>query len=48
MPIPTLGSSLSTNFVPISGAVTAAGPAVTYLDTAAKDSSRFYQVGLVP
>lgn len=39
---------LATNFVPISGVVTAASPTATYLDTAATNATRFYRVNVLP
>ena len=41
-------SDIATNFVPISGVVTAAGPTAIYLDTAATNSPRFYRVNVLP
>jgi hypothetical protein len=41
-------SDLTTNFVPISGVLTAAGPTATYLDSPATNSSGFYRVNVLP
>ncbi len=41
-------ADLATNFIPISGVVTAAGPTATWLDTAATNSTRFYRVNVLP
>ena len=39
---------LSASFIPLSGAITAAGPTSTYLDTAPTNSRKFYRVNLLP
>jgi hypothetical protein len=41
-------ADLTANFVPISGVVTAASLAATYLDTPATNSARFYRVNVSP
>jgi Alpha amylase, catalytic domain len=41
-------ADLTTNFVPISGIVTGAGPTASYLDSPATNSSRFYRVNVLP
>lgn len=39
---------LATNFVPISGVITAASSSVSYLDNAATNSRKFYRVSVLP
>ena len=41
-------ADLTTNFLPISAIVTGAGPAATYLDTPATNSSKFYRINVFP
>ena len=41
-------TNLLTGFVPLSGVVTAAAPAATYLDTQATNDSRAYRVKIWP
>jgi hypothetical protein len=41
-------TSLATNFVPISGIITAAGPSAIYLDSTASNSHKFYRIHVVP
>jgi hypothetical protein len=41
-------ANLATNFVPISGVVTAAGATANYLDAPATNSRRFYRVNVLP
>jgi len=40
--------SLGTNFVPISGVITAAAPTATYLDTSSTNAGKFYRVNVLP
>ena len=39
---------LSTNFVPISGSITANSPSATYLDSSPTNSRKFYRVNVLP
>jgi hypothetical protein len=41
-------SDLTTNIVPISGVVTAAGPTAAYLDSAATNPAKFYRINVLP
>ena len=41
-------ADLATNFVPISGVITASGPTATHLDTAATNSPKFYRINVLP
>jgi hypothetical protein len=41
-------TDLTTNPVPISGVITAAGPTASYLDNAATNSRKFYRINVLP
>jgi glycosidase len=41
-------ANLTTNFVPISGVITATAPTTTYLDTPATNAQKFYRISIVP
>ena len=41
-------AGLATNFVPISGVVTATGPTASYLDSTPTDSCKFYRINVLP
>ena len=41
-------ADLATNFVPISGVITAANSTASYLDNAATNARKFYRVNVLP